>query len=90
MNKMLSEIQRLAMQQREFLLKILEACVTLKTHVEADLTNNASHFELTETRDAVAKLRLGLSMAENLSDMHNLYSSVNLEKQRLQLRYQVI
>lgn len=36
------------MQQREFLLKILEACVTLKTHVEADLTNNASHFEIGE------------------------------------------
>lgn len=47
---MLSEIQRLAMQQREFLLKILEACVTLKTHVEADLTNNASHFEIGEFR----------------------------------------
>ncbi|KAJ8980436.1 hypothetical protein NQ317_001608 [Molorchus minor] len=88
MNKMLSEIQRLAVQQREFLLKILEACVTLKTHVEADLTNNASHFELTETRDTLAKLRLNLSMAENLSDVHNLYSSVNVEKQRLQLRYQ--
>lgn len=88
MNKMLSEIQRLAMQQREFLLKILEACVTLKTHVEADLTNNASHFELTETRDTLAKLRLNLSMAENLSDVHNLFSSVTVEKQRLQMRYQ--
>lgn len=88
MNKILSEIQRLAMQQREFLLKILEACVTLKTHVEADLTNNASHFELTETRDTLAKLRLNLSMAENLSDVHNLFSSVNVEKQRLQMRYQ--
>lgn len=88
MNKMLSEIQRLAMQQREFLLKILEACVTLKTHVEGDLTNNASHFELTETRDTIAKLRLNLTMAENLSDVHNVFSSVNVEKQRLQMRYQ--
>nr|CAH7741554.1 unnamed protein product [Callosobruchus chinensis] len=88
MNKMLGEIQRLAMQQREFLLKILEACVTLKTHVEADLTNNAAHFELTETRDILAKLRLNLSMAENLPDVHQLYSGVNMEKQRLQLRYQ--
>ncbi|CAH0563312.1 unnamed protein product [Brassicogethes aeneus] len=88
MNKMLGEIQRLAVQQREFLLKILEACVTLKTHVEADLTNNASHFEVTETRDALAKLRLNLSMAENLSDVHQLCSSVGVEKQRLQMRYQ--
>lgn len=87
MNKMLSEIQRLAMQQREFLLKILEACVTLKTHVEADLTNNASHFEIGETRDLLAKLRLNLSMAESLSDVHGIYSSVNVEKQRLQMRY---
>lgn len=88
MNKMLNEIQRLAMQQREFLVKILEACVTLKTHVEADLTNNVSHVELSETRDLLAKLRLNLSMAENLSDVHSLYNNVNMEKQRLQVRYQ--
>lgn len=88
MNKMLAEIQRLAMQQREFLLKILEACVTLKTHVEADLTNNVSHVELTETRDILAKMRMNLSMVDNLSDVHNLYSTLNMEKQRLQMRYQ--
>lgn len=88
MNKMLLEIQRLAMQQREFLLKILEACVTLKTHVEADLTNSVSHFELNETRDVLAKMRMSLSMAENLTDVHNIYSTLNMEKQRLQLRYQ--
>lgn len=88
MNKMLLEIQRLAVQQREFLLKILEACVTLKTHVEADLTNSVSHFELNETRDVLAKMRMNLSMADNLSDVHNLYSTLNIEKQRLQVRYQ--
>ncbi|KAF7280487.1 uncharacterized protein LOC143198733 [Rhynchophorus ferrugineus] len=87
MNKMLSEIQRFSMQQREFLVKILEACVTLKTYVESDLTNNASHFEIGETRDLLAKLRLNLSMAESLSDVHGIYSSVNIEKQRLQMRY---
>ncbi|KAL3274284.1 hypothetical protein HHI36_015689 [Cryptolaemus montrouzieri] len=88
MTKMLSEIQRLASQQREFLLKVLEACVTLKTHVEADLTNNVAHFEVTETRENLAKLRLNLSMAESLTDVHNLCASVNLEKQKFQMRYQ--
>ncbi|CAG9856967.1 unnamed protein product [Phyllotreta striolata] len=88
MNKMLSEIQRLVVQQREFLLKILEACVTLKTYVEAELTNNATHFELTDARDALAKLRANLSMAESLSDVHNLCAGVNVEKRRLQMRYQ--
>ncbi|XP_022916336.1 uncharacterized protein [Onthophagus taurus] len=88
MGKILNEIQRLAAQQREFLLKILEACVTLKTHVEADLTNNVSHLELSEIRDLLSKLRMNLNVAENLSDVHTLYSSVNMEKQRLQVRYQ--
>lgn len=88
MNKMLTEIQRLAIQQREFLLKILEACVTLKTHVEADLANNATHFELNETREVLAKARLNLSLAESLSDVHALYSTLTVEKQRLQIRYQ--
>lgn len=88
MNKMLNEIQRLAMQQREFLLKILEACVTLKTHVEADLTNNASHIELTDVRDLLSKIRMNLSMVESLSEVQNLYSTLNVEKQRMQVRYQ--
>lgn len=88
MTKMLSEIQRLASQQREFLLKVLEACVTLKTHVEADLTNNVAHFEVTETRENLAKLRLNLSMADTLTDVHNLCANVNMEKQRFQMRYQ--
>lgn len=88
MNKILSEIQRLTMQQREFLVKILEACVTLKTHVEAELTNSNSHVELTESRDFLAKARMNLSVADNLTDVQNLYSSLNIEKQRLQSRYQ--
>lgn len=88
MNKMLSEIQRLAMQQREFLLKILEACVTLKTHVEADLTNGVAYFELAEARDSLSKARSNLAVADNPSEMHNLYSSLQLDKQRLQARYQ--
>ncbi|XP_018323264.1 uncharacterized protein LOC108735685 [Agrilus planipennis] len=88
MNKMLAEIQRLAAQQREFLLKILEACVTLKTHVEADLTNSNSHVELSETRDFLSKARMNLSVAENLGDMQQLCSSLNIEKQRLQARFQ--
>lgn len=88
MNKMLHEIQRLAIQQREFLLKILEACVTLKTHIEADLTNNTTHYELNEQRDQLAKLRLNLSMVDHLSDVHNLYSNCMIEKQRIQMRYQ--
>lgn len=86
--KMLHEIQRLAMQQREFLLKILEACVTLKTHVEADLTNGVSHFELNETRDVLGKIRMNLANVENLVDVQTLYSNLMIEKQRLQMRYQ--
>lgn len=88
MTKLLCEIQRLAGQQREFLLKILEACVTLKTHVEADLTNNTSQCEVTETRENLAKLRLNLSMVDTLTDVHQLCASVSMEKQRLQMRYQ--
>lgn len=87
-DKMLKETQRLIKQQREFLLKILEACVTLKTHVEADLTNSVSHIEFMETCDILSKIRMNLSMVETPADVHNLYSSFNIEKQRLQMRYQ--
>lgn len=88
MNKMLAEIQRLAHQQREFLIKILEACITLKTHVEADLSNNHINFEIIETRDILNKLRLTVSMADNLGEVQNVYNNIGLEKQRLHLKYQ--
>ncbi|XP_044734022.1 uncharacterized protein LOC123296563 [Chrysoperla carnea] len=88
MTKMLTEIQRLGMQQRDFLLKILEACVTLKTHIETDLTNGLSHFELSESRELLAKTRTRLSVVDNPAEVHSLYSSLSIEKQQLQMRYQ--
>lgn len=89
MGKMLSEIQRLAMQQRDFLLKVLEACVTLKTHVETDLQNGWSHVpEVTEARETLSKARAGLAGVDGPGDAHVLYSSLSLEKQRLQGKYQ--
>ncbi|KAK7868444.1 hypothetical protein R5R35_011201 [Gryllus longicercus] len=89
MNKMLGEIQRLAMQQRDFLLKVLEACVTLKTHVETDLQNGWSHVpEVAEARETLSKARAGLAGVDGPGDAHVLYSSLSLEKQRLQGKYQ--
>ncbi|XP_065165391.1 uncharacterized protein [Atheta coriaria] len=88
MSKLLNETQRLAAQQREFLLKILEACITLKTHVEADLTNNATHVELNDTRDLLGKFRMNLSLTDSLVDVQSLCASLGAEKQRLQVRYQ--
>lgn len=87
--KLSTEIQRLAMQQREFLIKVLEACVTLKTHVETDLQNGWSHFpEITDARETLGKTKAGLQMSETPSDVYNLHSQLVLEKQRLQSKYQ--
>lgn len=88
MSKMLGEIQRLAMQQRDFLLKVLEACVTLKTHVESDLQSGWSHVpEVAEAREALAKARGGLAAVDGPAAAHALYASLALEKQRLQGKY---
>lgn len=87
--KMLGEVQRLAMQQRQFLLKVLEACVTLKTHVETDLQNGWSHMpEVNEARETLAKARVGLAHLENPGEAQSLFASLSLEKQRLQAKYQ--
>lgn len=89
MNKMLGEIQRLAMQQRDFLLKVLEACVTLKTHVETDLQNGWTHVpEVAEARETLSKARAGLAGVDGPGDAHLLYSTLSMEKQRLQGKYQ--
>lgn len=90
MGKLSTEIQRLAMQQREFLIKVLETCVTLKTHVETDLQNGCwSHFpEITDARETLGKTKAGLQMSETPGDVYNLHSQLMLEKQRLQSKYQ--
>ncbi|KAJ8897282.1 hypothetical protein PR048_002628 [Dryococelus australis] len=89
MGKMLTEIQRLAMQQRDFLFKVVEACVTLKTRVETDLQNGWNHIpEVTEAHETLGKARSGLGNIDSASDAQILYSSLSAEKQRLQSKYQ--
>lgn len=89
MGKLSSEIQRLAMQQREFLIKVLEACVTLKTHVETDLQNGWTHFpEITDARETLGKAKASLQMIESPNDVYNLHAQLIIEKQRLQAKYQ--
>lgn len=89
MGKLSSEIQRLAMQQREFLIKVLESCVTLKTHVETDLQNGWSHFpELTDAREMLGKAKASLQMIDSPNDVCSLHSQLINEKQRLQAKYQ--
>lgn len=89
MGKLSTEIQRLAMQQREFLIKVLEACVTLKTHVETDLQNGWSHFpEITDAREMLGKAKASLQMIDNPNDVCSLHAQLIVEKQRLQSKYQ--
>ncbi|XP_012539082.1 uncharacterized protein LOC105838226 isoform X2 [Monomorium pharaonis] len=89
LNKLSTEIQRLAGQQREFLIKVLEACVTLKTHLETDLQNGWSHFpEITDTREALGKAKISLQLSETPTDVHTLHTELIHEKQRLQSKYQ--
>lgn len=87
--KLSTEIQRLAAQQRDFLLKVLEACMTLKTHVLTDLQNGWGHFpEITDAREILSKTKMSLQLTETPGDVYSLHSQVILEKQRLQSKYQ--
>lgn len=89
MGKLSAEIQRLAMQQREFLIKVLEACVTLKTHVETDLQNGWTHFpEISDARETLGKAKASLQASDTPSDIYTLQSHLIMEKQRLQSKYQ--
>ncbi|CAG5101001.1 Similar to PPIF: Peptidyl-prolyl cis-trans isomerase F [Cotesia congregata] len=89
MGKLSSEIQRMAMQQREFLIKVLEACVTLKTHVETDLQNGWTHFpEISDARETLGKAKASLQVSDSPNDVYSLHSHLVMEKQRLQSKYQ--
>ncbi|XP_015190108.1 PREDICTED: uncharacterized protein LOC107073850 isoform X2 [Polistes dominula] len=89
MGKLSLDIQRLASYQRAFLMKVQEACITLKTYVETDLSNDWNHMpELADAREIVGKANASLSIYDNPSDVYNLHSQLIVEKQRLQTKYQ--
>ncbi|BET02732.1 Cyclophilin type peptidyl-prolyl cis-trans isomerase/CLD [Nesidiocoris tenuis] len=89
-SKLLQDITRLSNQQRGFLLQVLESCLTLKTHIETDLQNGWSQHvpEMGESRDLLANARIVLSKMDNPSEAQALFTSLNMEKQRLQAKVQ--
>ncbi|XP_037028655.1 uncharacterized protein LOC119068875 isoform X1 [Bradysia coprophila] len=90
MQKTLVEVQHLVLKQREFLLKILEACTALKTQIETELINHMPTLEIAEMRESLGKAKLCLGMLEQQSptEAYKLYSTLHLEKQRLQSKHQ--
>lgn len=90
MQKTLNELQHLVLKQRDFLLKILESCTALKTQIETELINHIPTLEIAEMRESLGKAKLCLDMLEQQSptDALKLYTTLNIEKQRLQSKYQ--
>lgn len=90
MQKTLVEVQHLVLKQRDFLLKILEASTSLKTQIETELINHIPTLEIAEMRESLGKAKLCMSMLDQQSpgDAYKLYSTIHLEKQRLQTKHQ--
>ncbi|XP_041764221.1 hormone receptor 4 isoform X2 [Anopheles merus] len=90
MQKSLAELQHFVFKQRDFLLKILEACTALKTQVETELINHLPTFEVAEIRSNLTKAKLYLGMLDQQSpaEAYKLYANLHIEKQRLQSKYQ--
>ncbi|XP_052890383.1 keratin, type I cytoskeletal 10 [Anopheles moucheti] len=90
MQKSLAELQHFVFKQRDFLLKILEACTALKTQVETELINHLPTFEVAEIRSNLTKAKLFLGMLDQQSpaEAYKLYANLHIEKQRLQSKYQ--
>lgn len=90
MQKKLTELQHLVFKQRDFLLKILEACTTLKTQIETELINHIPTLEISDIRGNLTKAKLTLTLLEHQSspvEAYRLFTSLNVEKQRLQFKY---
>lgn len=89
LTKLMQDISRLVNQQRGFLLQVLESCMTLKTHIETDLQNGWGHMpEIGETRELLTRARILLNQLDNPAEAQALFSSLNVEKQRLQTKVQ--
>ncbi|KAK6623937.1 hypothetical protein RUM44_010793 [Polyplax serrata] len=85
-NKIIMDIQRLAIYQREFILKVLEACITLKTCLESDLQMNVTP-ELNEAKEILMRAKAGLLQFNTPMDAQNIFTNLVSEKQRLEAKY---
>lgn len=76
-------------QQRQFLLKVHEACITLKAFIETDLQNGLIVIpEVDEARTLLNRTQTELTRFEELDDVQLLYSNLIVEKQKLQSKCQ--
>ena len=90
MQKKLNELQHLVFKQRDFLLKILESCTTLKTQIETELINHVPTLEISDIRGNLSKAKLTLTLLEHQpspAEAYRLFTSLSIEKQRLQFKY---
>lgn len=90
MQKRLTELQHLVFKQRDFLLKILESCTTLKTQIETELINHVPTLEISDIRGNLSKAKLTLTLLEHQpspAEAYRLFTSLSIEKQRLQFKY---
>lgn len=89
MQKSVTELQHFVFKQRDFLLKILETCTSLKTQIEAELINHLPTYEVADMRESLSKVKVCLSLLEHQSPVEafKLHCSINIEKQRLQSKY---
>lgn len=90
MQKKLAELQHLVFKQRDFLLKILEGCTTLKSQIETELINHLPTLEISDIRSHLAKAKLTLTLMENQqspAEAYKLFNSLQIEKHRLQTKY---
>lgn len=90
MQKKLTELQHLVFKQRDFLLKILESCTTLKTQIETELINHIPTLEISDIRGNLSKAKLTLTLLEHQpspAEAYRLFTSLNIEKQRLHFKY---
>jgi hypothetical protein len=90
MQKKLTELQHLVFKQRDFLLKILEGCTTLKTQIETELINHIPTLEISDIRGNLSKAKLTLTLLEHQpspAEAYRLFTSLNIEKQRLHFKY---
>lgn len=64
MQKSLIEVQHLVLKQRDFLLKILESCSSLKSQIENELINHSPTMDVAELRDSFCRAKLCLNVLD--------------------------
>lgn len=85
---LIGDVQKLELKHRQYLLRVLESCVALKSNLEMDLHDSLKTTvpEINEAKELISNIRSNIINTDDIENISRLCQAIQVEKQKLQSR----